>query len=232
MIQIRKSKERGHAEHGWLESYHSFSFADYFDPKQMGFRALRVINEDWIEGGQGFPLHGHRDMEIITYIIEGALEHRDTLGSAAQIRPGEVQRMTAGTGIRHSEYNALPDRRTHLLQIWILPDRQGHKPGYEQKDFSKEISKNNLVLVASPGGEGGSIHINQNAKVYVAKLKAGEALNHEIGAGRYLWVQAVRAEAICGGTRIESGDGVAISEESQLSLKAEQDSEFLIFDLP
>ena len=190
MIKIRRSDERGHANHGWLDSRFSFSFADYYDPRFMGFRSLRVINEDYIEPAQGFPTHGHRDMEIITYVIDGELSRRDSMGNGETIRPHEVQRMTAGTGVLHSEYSS-PTDRTHLLQIWILPEKQNLQPGYEQKLFAPEEKQGKLRLVASRGGDNGSVHINQDVKLFASILSSGEQVTHKIDEGRHAWIQLI-----------------------------------------
>lgn len=232
MKTIRLSSERGHANHGWLDSYHTFSFADYFDPAQMGFGVLRVINEDRIEGGTGFGMHGHRDMEIITYVIEGELEHRDSMGNRGVIRPGEVQTMTAGTGVQHSEFNHLPDRLVHLCQIWILPDKAGHKPGYGQKSFSQDLEKNELVLVVSGRGEKGSLPIHQDIKLYAARLKKGQKVELPLQSHRKGWVQMVRGHLGISELKLLSGDGLAIENEGPLSIEVKEDSELLFFDLP
>jgi len=231
MINLRKSKERGSFNHGWLKTSHSFSFADYYDPKFMGFRALRVINEDFIAGGEGFPTHGHRDMEIVTYIIQGALEHKDTLGTHSVIKPGEVQYMSAGTGIRHSEFNSLKDQETHLLQIWIVPDREGHTPRYGQKSFLPEFDHKNFVLTLSPDGFEGSIAIHRDAYLWVGKPKAGEVIEYQLKEGRYAWIQSIKGELSVNGTTMSAGDGIAIREEQKLSILANRDAEFLFFDL-
>ena len=231
MIKIRRSGERGHANHGWLDTYHSFSFADYYDPRFMGFRALRVINEDYIEPAQGFPTHGHRDMEIVTYVIEGELSHRDSMGNGETIRPHEVQRMTAGTGVLHSEYSS-PTDKTHLLQIWLLPEKQNLQPGYEQKLFPAEEKQGKLRLVASRGGDDGSVHINQDVRLYASLLSAGDEVTHELAEGRYAWVQLISGELAVNGETLKPGDGAAISEERSLEMKAKADgTEFLLFDL-
>ena len=231
MINIRRSGERGHANHGWLDTYHSFSFADYYDPRFMGFRALRVINEDYIEPAQGFPTHGHRDMEIVTYVIEGELSHRDSMGNGETIRPHEVQRMTAGTGVLHSEYSS-PTDKTHLLQIWLLPEKQNLQPGYEQKLFPAEEKQGKLRLVASRGGDDGSVHINQDVRLYASLLSAGDEVTHELAEGRYAWVQLISGELAVNGETLKPGDGAAISEERSLEMKAKADgTEFLLFDL-
>jgi quercetin 2,3-dioxygenase len=231
MINIRRSNERGHANHGWLDTHFSFSFADYYDPRFMGFRDLRVINEDFIEPGQGFPKHGHRDMEIITYMISGEISHRDSMGNGETIRPNEVQRMTAGTGVLHSEYSSETDR-THLLQIWILPEKRNLQPSYEQKQFSPEEKQGRLKLVASRGGGDGSVHINQDVNVYASVLKSGEMVKQELSDDRHAWLQLISGSLDVNGKRLEAGDGAAISEETALNIKAlEDNSEFLLFDL-
>ncbi len=231
MINIRRSNERGHANHGWLDTRFSFSFADYHDPKFMGFRNLRVINEDFIEPAQGFPKHGHRDMEIITYMISGELSHRDSMGNGETIRPNEVQRMTAGTGVLHSEYSS-PTDRTHLLQIWILPEKNNLHPGYEQKEFGLEDKQGQLRLIAAHGGDDGSVHINQDVKVYASVLKASEELAHSLKDGRHAWLQLIRGSIDLNGEKLEAGDGAAISDEKALTLRSLADNtEFLLFDL-
>jgi len=231
MIKFRRSNERGHANHGWLDTYHTFSFADYYDPQNMGFRDLRVINEDFVAPGQGFPKHGHRDMEIITYVIDGELSHRDSMGNGETIRPHEVQRMTAGTGVLHSEHSS-PTDKTHLLQIWILPERQNLQPGYEQKLFSPEEKQAKLRMVASKGGDDGSVHINQDVKLYASLLNEGESVTHELNAGRHAWVQLVSGSLDVNGEMLSPGDGAAISGESALKLRSGADqTEFLLFDL-
>ncbi len=231
MIRIRRSNERGHADHGWLDTYHSFSFADYYDPQNMGFRDLRVINEDFVAPGQGFPKHGHRDMEIITYVIDGELSHRDSMGNGETVRPHEVQRMTAGTGVLHSEYSS-PTDKTHLLQIWILPEKQNLRPGYEQKVFPPEEKQGKLRLVASKGGDDGSVHINQDVKLYASILSDGEEVTHTLAEGRHAWVQLISGSLDVNGEALNPGDGAAVSEEAALILKAlESATEFLLFDL-
>ena len=233
MIQARRHDERGHANHGWLESYHTFSFAGYYDPAFMGFRELRVINEDFIDGGQGFPAHPHADMEIITYIVDGALAHQDTLGNQTTILPGEVQRMSAGTGIRHSEYNPLPDEKTHLLQIWILPDKRGIEPSYGQKSFKDQLTKpDTLTLVASQAGREGSVSINQDVDIYAAKwLKAGRAAMN-LKQGRYAWVQVIEGEITMNGLALGAGDAAAVTAETVLNIASPGAGHFLLFDLP
>ena len=231
MIKIRRSNERGHADHGWLDTNFTFSFADYYDPQFMGFRNLRVINEDYIEPAQGFPKHGHRDMEIITYMIDGELSHRDSMGNGETIRPGEVQRMTAGTGVLHSEYSS-PTDRTHLLQIWILPEKNGLTPSYEQKLFPPEEKQGKLRLVASRGGDDGSVSINQDVDLYASVLEDGDAVQHELASGRHAWVQLISGSIDVNGETLNAGDGAAISDESSLNIKAlDGKSEFLLFDL-
>ena len=231
MIKIRRSDERGHANHGWLDTRFSFSFADYYDPAFMGFRSLRVINEDYVEPDQGFPTHGHRDMEIITYVIDGEISHRDSMGNGETVRPHEVQRMTAGTGVLHSEYSS-PTERTHLLQIWILPEKQNLQPGYEQKVFPPEEKQGRLRLVASRGGDDGSVHINQDVRLYASILSTGDEVTHTLADGRHAWVQLISGSLDVNGERLNPGDGAAVSSETELKLKAGEDrTEFLLFDL-
>lgn len=231
MLTVRKSDARGHADHGWLKSQHTFSFADYHDPEHMAFSALRVINEDWVAGGTGFPTHPHKDMEIVTYVISGVLAHKDTLNNAAEIRPGDVQRMTAGSGIRHSEFNASENEEVHLLQIWILPNKKDLPPGYEQKNFLDQLEKNNFVLVASPDGREGSVTINQDVNLYVGRYHKGDEKQWPM-KGRRAWVQIVKGEIQANGQKLVAGDGLAVEDEKELVLKASQDAEFLFFDLP
>ena len=231
MIKIRRSDERGHANHGWLDTRYTFSFSDYYDPAFMGFRDLRVINEDYIEPDQGFPKHGHKDMEIITYVISGELSHRDSMGNGETVRPHEVQRMTAGTGVVHSEYSS-PTDKTRLLQIWILPEKQRLEPGYEQKSFPPEEKRGKLRLVASRGGDDGSVHINQDVKLYASILSAGESISHSLADGRHAWIQLISGSIEVNGETMNQGDGAAISEERSLTITATSDnSEFLLFDL-
>ena len=231
MINIRRSNERGHANHGWLDTNFTFSFADYYDPAFMGFRDLRVINEDRIEPGQGFPKHGHRDMEIITYMISGELSHLDSMGNGETIHPNEVQRMTAGTGVLHSEYSS-PTDRTHLLQIWILPEQRNLQPGYEQKLFPRDDKQGKLKLIASRGGDDGSVHINQDVRVYSSILNEGGQATHELAEGRHAWIQLISGSLDVNGEKLLAGDGAAISEERKLELRSlDGESEFLLFDL-
>jgi hypothetical protein len=232
MIAIRPAKERGHADHGWLDTWHTFSFADYYDRRFTGFRSLRVINEDFVAPGRGFPTHGHRDMEIITYVLEGALEHRDSLGTGSVIRPGEVQRMSAGTGVRHSEANPSAGEPLHLLQIWIEPSKAGIAPGYEQKTFADADKRGRLRLVASPDGAEGSVTIHQDARVYATVLGPGQQVVHRLAPGRHAWLHVARGALTLNGQRLSQGDGAAISDETSLVLVGETDAEALLFDLP
>jgi redox-sensitive bicupin YhaK (pirin superfamily) len=231
MITIRKAGDRGHAEHGWLDSRHTFSFADYFDQDQMGFRTLRVINEDRVEPGQGFGTHPHRDMEIISYVLEGALEHKDSMGTSSVIRPGEVQRMSAGTGVLHSEYNPSRAEPVHFLQIWIFPEKKNLKPGYEQKVFPAGERTNRLRLVASRDGRDGSLTIHQDAELYTSLLSKGNAVSHPLGSGRFAWVQVARGSVTLNGEALSTGDGARVSGEKALELKATSNAEVLLFDL-
>ncbi len=231
MILVRRSQDRGHANHGWLDTYHTFSFADYIDPEHMGFRTLRVINEDRVAGGGGFPMHPHRDMEIITYIIEGELEHRDSMGTSSVIRPGEVQRMSAGRGVVHSEFNPSPDTPVHLLQIWILTAAKGIAPSYEQKAFAEGERRSRLRLIASPDGAEGSVRIHQDTRLYSSLLDAGATVRHDFAPGRHGWVQVVKGELDVNGTKLGAGDGAAVSEEPALVVDATAPSELLVFDL-
>ena len=231
MIDIRRSAERGGGDFGWLKTQHSFSFDTYHDPRFMGFRSLRVINEDWVQAGHGFPMHPHRDMEIITYVLDGALEHKDSMGNGSIIRPGDGQRMSAGTGVRHSEANASKADAAHLLQIWILPDRRGHEPGYEQKAFPEAEKRGKLCLIASPDGQDGSVTIHQDARLYVSLLQPGQEVKHELGEGRYAWLQVAKGAVELNGHSLNQGDGAAISDEQRLTVKGTEDAEVLLFDL-
>jgi redox-sensitive bicupin YhaK (pirin superfamily) len=231
MIKIRKSEDRGHLNHGWLDTYHTFSFDQYFDPAHSHWRALRVINEDRVIGGKGFPTHSHRDMEIVTYILSGTLEHRDNMGTGSVIRPGDVQRMTAGTGVSHSEFNPSPDEAVHLLQIWILPLKKKLTPGYEQKFFSEEERTGRLRLIASEDGQEGSVQIHQDARLYAAIMDAGNTLTHELPADRFGWLQVARGSVGLNDLELRQGDGAAISQESELKIAARDRAEVLLFDL-
>ena len=233
MIRIRPSAARGHANHGWLDTQFTFSFANYYDPRHMGFRDLRVINEDRISAEKGFGAHPHNDMEIITYIIEGELSHRDSTGTEATIRQNDVQRMSAGTGVVHSEYNN-SDKPVHLLQIWIMPETNDLQPSYEDRTFSREEKQNQLRLIASRDGRSGSTKINQNASVYASLLDSGKSLDLDLPTGRHAWVQLVSGELDVNGTRLSKGDGAAISDETKLTLASvggNGAAEFLLFDL-
>ncbi len=230
MITIRKGGDRGHFDHGWLNTYHTFSFADYHDPEFMGFRTLRVINEDRVKPGVGFGTHGHRDMEIISYVLEGELAHRDSMGTGSVIRPGEVQRMSAGTGVMHSEMNPSKSEPVHFLQIWMLPERRGLEPEYEQKSFSAEERRGKLRLVASPDGRDGSVSIHQDVSLYDGFVSNGETLAHSFAAGRYGWLQVTRGEVELNGQRLAAGDGAAISDEPQVAITG-REGEILLFDL-
>ena len=230
MITIRKAKDRGHLDHGWLDTYHTFSFDQYYDPRWMGFQSLRVINEDRVAPRHGFPTHSHRDMEIITYILEGALEHQDSMGNGSVIRPGDVQRMTAGTGVSHSEANP-SDEPVHLLQIWILPNARGLKPGYEQKVFSDDEKRGRLRLVVSADGREGSVTINQDANVYATVLEPGQQVTHPIAPNRHAWIQVAKGIVILNGTQLYQGDGAAASNEPSLTINPLVLSELLLFDL-
>jgi redox-sensitive bicupin YhaK (pirin superfamily) len=231
MIRVRKAADRGHFDHGWLDTYHTFSFSRYYDPRQMGFRALRVINEDRIAPGRGFGSHGHRDMEIVTYVLGGALAHRDSLGSGGVLGPGELQRMTAGSGITHSEFNASEAEPIHLYQIWLLPQQEGLEPSYEQKVFPESERRNRLRLVASPDGEDGSLTIRQDARLFLASFDAGQEIARELASDRHAWLQVLRGGVVLNGNTLAAGDGAALSGESALIVRAEGPSEVLLFDL-
>ena len=231
MIAFRDRMARGTSRTGWLDSRHTFSFAQYYDPAQMGFRSLRVVNEDRVIPGAGFPAHSHRDMEIITYVLEGALEHKDSLGNGAVIRPGEVQRMSAGTGITHSEFNPSKSEPVHFLQIWILPDRAGLAPSYEQKAFAPEERRGRLRLVAAPDGKDGAVTVHQDARLFVATLDAGERVAHDLAPGRGAWLQVARGIVALNGTELREGDGAAVDGEPKITVEAETDAEILLFDL-
>src|SRR5215475_14328651 len=231
MINIRKSGERGHANHGWLDSNFSFSFADYYDPKHEQFRTLRVMNDDRIAGGGGFPTHPHRDMEIVTYVLEGALAHKDSMGNGSTIRPGDVQYMSAGTGVAHSEFNASPTEPVHLYQIWMFPDKNGHQPRYDQKNFSEAEKRGKLRLLVSPDGRDGSVEIRQNNELYATVLSDGETVKHELKPERHVYVQVARGSVTLNGTKLDQDDGAAISGEKTLLLTGIKDAEVLLFDL-
>ena len=231
MISVLPSSDRFHTDAGWLDSRHTFSFADHYDPERLGFRALRVINDDRVEPARGFGSHAHRDMEIISYVLSGELAHRDSMGNASVIRPGDVQRMTAGTGVVHSEMNPSRTEPVHLLQIWIVPDRAGHQPGYEQKAFSENERRGKLRLVASRDGRDGSVTIHQDASLYTTLLEPGERVSHELRPGRHSWVQVARGSADLNGQTLCEGDGAAISDERRLELTGKDSSEVLLFDL-
>jgi quercetin 2,3-dioxygenase len=230
MLQVRKSNDRGHSDHGWLKSQFSFSFADYYDPENMGFKSLRVINEDHIQGGTGFGAHLHRDMEIITYVIKGALEHKDSMGTTAVVKPGEVQRMSAGRGVVHSEHSKSEDE-THLFQIWIMPEAGGGTPGYEQKSFEKDLKEKNLVLVVSHDGRDGSLSIKQDANLFISRLKPEEVIDFPVREDRGVYLHVVKGSVHVGDKTLSQGDALAVDEEQILKLKALAQAELLIFDL-
>lgn len=231
MITLRKSDERGHANHGWLDSYHTFSFAGYHDPAHMGFRALRVINDDRVAPGEGFGEHPHRDMEIVTYVLDGALQHRDSMGNGSILRPGDFQRMSAGTGVRHSEFNPSADEPVHLYQIWLLPDERGHEPSYEERTFTPAEKHNRLRLVASRDGRDDSLLINQDAAIYLGNFDAGASATHTLAPERHAWVQILRGAVRLGDHMLTAGDAAALSDESAVTLAATDPSEVMLFDL-
>jgi redox-sensitive bicupin YhaK (pirin superfamily) len=231
MITIRKAAQRGGADHGWLKTHHTFSFADYYDAQHMGFRALRVLNEDWIAPGTGFGTHPHRDMEILTCVLAGSLQHRDSLRSGSVLRPGEMQRITAGTGILHSETNPSHTEPVHLYQIWLVPERRGLAPAYEQRAFPPGEHAARLQLVASRDGREGSLTVHQDVEVYLASLKEGEVVKHSLAPGRHAWVQMLRGHADCNNKSLEAGDGVAFSQEAEVLLRAVGPAEIMLFDL-
>jgi redox-sensitive bicupin YhaK (pirin superfamily) len=231
MIEVRQAKERGHGEHGWLDSRHTFSFADYYDPKFMGFGPLRVINEDRVAPGRGFGAHSHRDMEIISYVLEGALAHRDSLGTGSVIRPGDVQRMSAGTGVEHSEFNASDSEPVHFLQIWILPEHRGRQPSYEQKSFPEKEKRDRLRLIGSRDGRAGSVTIDRNLDLYVALLGRNELIDYRPADGRKIWLQIARGSVRVNGEPLEAGDGAAFESEPKIELRSLEDSEILLFDM-
>jgi quercetin 2,3-dioxygenase len=231
MIRVRGASERGHFDHGWLDTHHTFSFSGYHDPRHMGFRALRVINEDRVAPGRGFGTHPHEDMEIVTYVLSGALAHRDSLGTGSTILPGELQRMTAGTGIRHSEFNPSATEPVHLYQIWLLPEREGLEPSYEQRAFPEDERRNRLRLVASPDGRDGSLTIRQDARLYLSTLDEGREVSLSLATDRHAWVQVLRGGVDLNGLALSAGDGAAVSDESGLAIRADRPSEILLFDL-
>ncbi len=232
MLTIRRAADRGHANHGWLKTAHTFSFAHYHDPRHMGFRALRVINDDRVTGGAGFGAHGHRDMEIISYVVDGGLRHRDSMGTGSVIRPGEIQRMSAGTGVRHSEFNASPTEPVRFLQIWILPDRGGHAPGYEQQTIDAAARHNGLALVASPEGGPGAVSLHQDVRLYNSLLDPGAQVTYTPPAGRHTWLQVVNGALTVNGEAVAEGDGVQTSEDDPLVLVGQgEGAEVLVFDL-
>jgi quercetin 2,3-dioxygenase len=231
-IRVRRAGERGHAQYDWLDTWHTFSFDTYYDPAHMGFRVLRVINEDRVQPGTGFGMHGHHDMEIITYVLEGALEHRDSLGSGSVLRPGEFQRMSAGTGIRHSEFNPSSTEPVHLYQIWLLPNQRGLAPSYEQKAFPESERRRHLRLVASPDAQGGSLLIHQDARVYLSSLDTHRKVEHELQPGRHAWLQVLRGSVDLNGETLATSDGATVSGETTLSMRANEPAEVMLFDLP
>ena len=232
MITIRRSVERGHKNHGWLDTFHTFSFSSYYDPAHMGFRNLRVINEDRVAPGQGFGTHPHNDMEIISYVVEGTLQHRDSMGNGSLIRPHDVQRMSAGTGVTHSEFNGSQTEPVHFLQIWLLPSQRGIKPGYEQKTFSRQEKQGRLRLVASTDGRDGSVQIHTDAALYATVLSAGQTVEHAFSSGRHGYMQIVRGAVLANGQMLGAGDGAALSGEQSVVIEGKEDSEVLLFDLP
>ena len=231
MLEIRKSEARGHANHGWLDSYHSFSFADYYDPEHVNFGALRVINEDRVQPGQGFGTHGHRDMEIVSYVLAGALEHKDTMGTGSIIRPGDVQRMSAGRGVLHSEFNPSQTEETHFLQIWVLPEFTGTRPSYEQKHFDDEQKRGRLALIASPDGQDGSVTINQDARIYAGLFDGDERTEHEVAPRRQVYVHVARGEVTVNDTWLRAGDALKAIDPQRITVKQGRNAEILLFDL-
>jgi redox-sensitive bicupin YhaK (pirin superfamily) len=231
MIAIRRAGERGRTDWGWLDSRHTFSFGEYFDERQQGFRALRVLNDDRVEGGAGFGAHSHRDMEIFSYVLEGALRHQDSAGGGGTIRPGEIQFMRAGTGVTHSEQNASPVEPVHFLQIWVVPDTRGLPPRYDQKPFDSKGAGERLVLLASRDGRDGSIQVQQDLTIWVARLGAGQTRSHALAPGRHAWVQVATGSAVVNGAALAEGDGAAVSEEARVDLEGAEPAELLLFDL-
>jgi quercetin 2,3-dioxygenase len=231
MITVRKAGERGHAEHGWLDSWHTFSFADYYDPKQMGFRSLRVINEDRVAPGKGFPTHSHRDMEILTYVLDGALEHKDSMGNGSVMRPGDVQRMTAGTGVAHSEFNGSREEPVHFLQIWILPESRNLPPGYEQKNFSRQERQGKFRVVAARDGAQGAVVVHQDVKLLAGLFGEGEQEKYTLAPNRHAWLHVARGKVRVNGVELDTGDALQVSDVAELELTALKDAEVLLFDL-
>ncbi|WP_437227937.1 pirin family protein [Planctomicrobium sp. SH661] len=231
MIRIRPASERGHANHGWLNAAHTFSFSSYYDPQHMGFRSLRVMNEDRVAPGQGFGTHPHRDMEIVTYVLEGALEHKDSMGNGEVLRPGEFQRMSAGTGITHSEFNPSATEPVHLYQIWLLPERKGIEPSYEQKQFPDTTLRNQLRVVASRDAREGALQIHQDASIYLSRLDSGASVSHTLPPGRHAWLQVLRGSVTLNGQLLQTSDGAAVSDESRLEIVADDAAEIMLFDL-
>jgi quercetin 2,3-dioxygenase len=232
MILLRRASDRGHTDAGWLDSRHTFSFGEYHDPAAMGFRVLRVLNDDRVAPGGGFPTHGHRDMEIISYVLEGGLEHRDSLGTGSVIRPGDVQRMTAGTGVRHSEFNASKSESVHFLQIWILPERAGLPPGYEQKTIPDGEKRGRFRLIASPDGRDGSVTIHQDTSIFAGLLEAGESARQSLAPGRYAYLHVARGEVTVEGEQLSEGDGAALAEVASIDVTGRGPAEVILFDLP
>ncbi|MEM8865405.1 MAG: pirin family protein [Planctomycetota bacterium] len=231
MINIRKAEERGHADHGWLDTHHTFSFGDYHDPQHMRFRSLRVMNEDRVAPGQGFGTHAHRDMEIVTYVLEGALEHADSMGNGEVLKPGEFQRMTAGTGLTHSEFNPSAEEVSHFYQIWLFPEEKGLEPSYERRAFAAAERRNRLRLVASRGGEQGSLHINQDARIYLASIQTKTSISTQLPPDRHAWLQVLRGAVVLNGEPLSTSDGAAVSEVQHLQIEATTDAEIMLFDL-
>lgn len=231
MINIRKAEERGHADHGWLDTHHTFSFGDYHDPQHMRFRSLRVMNEDRVAPGQGFGTHAHRDMEIVTYVLEGALEHADSMGNGEVLKPGEFQRMTAGTGLTHSEFNPSAEEVSHFYQIWLFPEEKGLEPSYERRAFAAAERRNRLRLVASRGGEQGSLHINQDARIYLASIQTKTSISTQLPPDRHAWLQVLRGTVVLNGEPLSTSDGAAVSEVQHLQIEATTDAEIMLFDL-
>ena len=231
MFTIRRASERGHANHGWLDTYHTFSFGSYYDPEHMGFSNLRVINDDTVAPGGGFPTHGHNDMEIISYVLKGALAHKDSMGNGSVICPGDVQRMSAGTGVRHSEFNASKDEPVHFLQIWVLPEQTGLEPSYEQKAFSDDEKSGHLRLIGSRDGRDGSVTIRQSVDLFATKLKDGKSVRHELAAGRKGWIHIAQGSALLNGDQLQTGDGVAVEGPASIGLTSPSEAEILLFDM-